>query len=170
MANEVSNFGVPEDIVSDPGPQFVSRFWRAFYSLLGVTVSLSSGYHPQTNGQTERKIQEIGRILRTFCHGQQHSWHQFLPWAEYVQNSLRQPTTGLTPFQCIIGFQPPLFPWTGEPSEVPAVNHWFRQSQRVWNEAYHHLQRAIRRHTPHSILHRRAEGVAFNKGHPDASP
>jgi hypothetical protein len=43
-------FGIPEDIVSDRGPQFVSRVWRAFFKLLGVTISLSSGYHPQTNG------------------------------------------------------------------------------------------------------------------------
>ncbi len=48
-----------------------------------VTVSLSSGYHPQTNGQTERKIQEIGRYLRAY-------WNRFLPWAEYAQNSLKQ--------------------------------------------------------------------------------
>ncbi len=66
-------FGIPEDIVSDRGPQFISRVWKAFFSLLNVTVSLSSGYHPQTNGQTERKIQEIGRFLRTFCHGHQNS-------------------------------------------------------------------------------------------------
>ncbi len=51
-------FSIPEDIVSDRGPQLISRVWKAF-SLLNVTVSLSSGYHPQTNGQTERKIQEI---------------------------------------------------------------------------------------------------------------
>ncbi len=53
-------FGIPEDIVSDRGHQFISRVWKAFFSLLNVTVSLSSGYHPQTNGQTERKVQEIG--------------------------------------------------------------------------------------------------------------
>lgn len=51
---------------------------------------LSSGYHHQTNGQTERKIQEIGRYLPTYC--------QYLPWAEYAQNSLQQETTGLTLF------------------------------------------------------------------------
>ncbi|KAK3529517.1 hypothetical protein QTP70_031959, partial [Hemibagrus guttatus] len=51
-------FGLPEDIVSDRGPQFTSRVWKAFLKRLGVTVNLSSGYHPQTNGQTERKMQE----------------------------------------------------------------------------------------------------------------
>ncbi|KAK3567133.1 hypothetical protein QTP86_010433 [Hemibagrus guttatus] len=111
-------FGIPEDIVSDQGPQFVSRVWRAFFTCLGVAVNLSSGYHPQTNGQTERKIQAISRYLRTFCHGHQDSWSQYLGWAEYAQNSLRQPSTGLTPFQCILGYQPPLFPWSGEPSDV----------------------------------------------------
>ncbi len=78
--------------MSDQGPQFASRVWRGFFKLLGMTVSLSSGYHPQTNGQTERKIQEIGRFLRTFCHGHQDSWNQFIGWAEYAQNSLRQPS------------------------------------------------------------------------------
>ncbi len=113
--------------MSDQGPQLISRDWKAFFSLLDVTLSLSSGYHPQTNGQTERKIQEIGRFLQTFCHGHQNSWNQFLEWAEYAQNALRQPSTGLTPFQCVLGYQPPLFPWSGETSEVTSVNYWFRE-------------------------------------------
>ncbi|KAK3532716.1 hypothetical protein QTP86_028085 [Hemibagrus guttatus] len=123
-------YGLPEDLVSDQGSQFTSRVWRAFFKRLRVTVSLSSGYHPQRNGQTERKIQEVGRFLRTFCHSHQDSWSQFLGWAEYAQNSLHQPTTGLTPFQYVFGYQPPLFPWDGEPSDVPAVDYWFRESER----------------------------------------
>lgn len=43
--------GLPRDIVSDQGPQYVAQFWQTFYSLLGATASLSSGYHPQSNGQ-----------------------------------------------------------------------------------------------------------------------
>ncbi len=53
---------------------------------------------------------------------------------------------GLTPFKCIICFQPPLFYWTEEPSEVPAVDHWFKASERVWDSAHVHLQQAVRRH------------------------
>ncbi|KAI2645339.1 Transposon Tf2-6 polyprotein [Labeo rohita] len=156
-------YGIPENIVSDRGPQFISRVWKSFFKLLGVTISLSSGYHPQTNGQTERKIQEVGRFLRTFCHGHQDSWNQFLGWAEYAQNSLWQPTTGLTPFQCILGFQPPLFPWNGEPSEVPAVDYWFRESERVWDAAHHHLQRAVRR-SKTIADRRRIPGPAYTPG------
>ncbi|KAI2647957.1 Transposon Tf2-9 polyprotein [Labeo rohita] len=113
--NVFRNFGLPEDIVSDRGPQFISRVWRAFFQLLGVTVSLSSGYHPQTNGQTERKIQEISRYLR---------------------------------------YQPPLFPWSDEASEVPAVDHWFWESERVWDSAHVHLQRAVRRYKENTNVRR----------------
>ncbi len=73
-------YGLPENIVSDRGPQFTSRVWKAFFQLLGVTVSLSSGYHPQTDGQTERKIQVLGRHLRSYCSNDLHSWSCFLPW------------------------------------------------------------------------------------------
>ncbi len=170
--NVFHHFGLPEDIVLDRGPQFVSRVWQAFFKLMGVSVSLSSGYHPQTNSQTERKVQEIGRYLRSYCHQNQDSWSQFLPWAEYAQNSLRQSTTGLITFQCILGYQPPLFPWSGEPSEVPAVNDWFQQSERVWDSAHVHLQQAVRRHeaswhpkNTNPSLPIWSEGVALDTGH-----
>ncbi|KAK3547947.1 hypothetical protein QTP70_001320 [Hemibagrus guttatus] len=73
------NFGLPEDIMSDRGPQFTSRVWRSFCAQLGITVSLTSGYHPQSNGQVERLNQEIGRFLRTYCSTEQHRWSEFLP-------------------------------------------------------------------------------------------
>ncbi|KAL0188510.1 hypothetical protein M9458_015609, partial [Cirrhinus mrigala] len=134
-----------EDIVSDRGPQFTSRLWATFFRLLGVNVSLTSGYHPQANGQIERLNQELTRFLRTYCQNRQEDWNRYLFWAEYAQNSLRKPSTSLTPFQCVLGFQPPLFPWSGEPSELPAVNSWFQNSEETWNQAHVHLQGAVRR-------------------------
>ncbi|KAK3519585.1 hypothetical protein QTP86_003325 [Hemibagrus guttatus] len=139
------NFGLPEDIVSERGPQFTSRVWGALCGHLGIGVSLSSGYHPQSNGQAERLNQEIGCFLRSYCSREQHRWSEFLPWAEYAQNSLIHSSTGLTPFQCVLGYQPPLFPWSGEPSDVPAVEEWYRLSQEVWERAHVRLQRAVRR-------------------------
>ncbi|KAK3510271.1 hypothetical protein QTP70_032589 [Hemibagrus guttatus] len=142
---DMPNFGLPEDIVSDRGPQFTSRVWGSLCARLGIGVSLSSDYHPQSNGQAEHLNQEIGRFLRTYCSREQHRWSEFLPWAEYAQNSLIHSSTGLTPFQCVLGYQPPLFPWSGEPSDVPAVEEWYRLSQEVWERAHVHLQRAVRR-------------------------
>ncbi len=90
-------------------------------------------------------IQELGRYLRACCHRDQHSWSCFLLWDECAQNSFHQNSTGLTPFQCMLGHQLPLFPWSGELSEVPAVDYWFRESERVWDSAHTHVQWAVRR-------------------------
>ncbi|KAK3540941.1 hypothetical protein QTP86_006400 [Hemibagrus guttatus] len=149
------NFGLPEDIVSDRGPQFTSRVWRALCARLDIGVSLSSSHHPQSNGQAERLNQEIGRFLWSYCSREQHRWSEFLPWAEYAQNSLMHSSTGLTPFQCVLGYQPPLFPWSGKPSSVLAVEEWYRLSQEVWERAHVRLQRAVRRQRIQADRHRR---------------
>ncbi|KAK3570701.1 hypothetical protein QTP86_025018 [Hemibagrus guttatus] len=130
------NFGLPEDIVSDRSPQFTSRVWGLLCARLGIGVSLSSGYHPQSNGQMERLNQEIGHFLRTYCSREQQRWTEFLPWAEYAQKSLIHSSTGLMPFQCVLGYQPPLFPCSGEPSDVPAVEEWYRLSQEVGQKVW----------------------------------
>ncbi len=57
------NFGIPEDIVSDRGPQFISRVWRAFFNLLGVSVSLTSGYHPQSMARLSGRSRTLGGIF-----------------------------------------------------------------------------------------------------------
>ncbi|KAK3521344.1 hypothetical protein QTP70_003454 [Hemibagrus guttatus] len=155
FAHVFRNFGLPEDIVSDRGPQFTSRVWRALCARLDIGVSLSSSHHPQSNGQAERLNQEIGRFLRSYCSREQRRWSEFLPWAEYAQNSLTHSSTGLTPFQCVLGYQPPLFPWSGEPSSVPAVEEWYRRSQEVWERAHVRLQRAVRRQRIQADRHRR---------------
>ncbi|KAK3530815.1 hypothetical protein QTP70_002849 [Hemibagrus guttatus] len=88
-------------------------------------VSLSSSYHPQSNGQVERLNQEIGHFLRSSTGG------------------------------CVLGYQPPLFPWSGELSDVPAVEEWYRRSQEVWERAHVRLQRAVRRQRIQAYRRRR---------------
>ncbi|KAI2666686.1 Transposon Tf2-6 polyprotein [Labeo rohita] len=170
LCNSVFRFyGLPEDIVSDRGPQFTSRLWSSFFHLLGVNVSLTSGYHPQANGQVERLNQELTRFLRSYCQDHQEDWSRFLLWAEYAQNSIRKPSTNLTPFQCILGYQPPLFPWSGEPSDLPAVNSWFQRSEETWNRAHVHLQRAVRRARTQADRRRRP-GLPTNQDNGSGSP
>ncbi|KAI2644146.1 Transposon Tf2-6 polyprotein [Labeo rohita] len=80
--------GLPLDVVSDRGPQFVSRFWKEFCRQIGASTSLSSGFHPQTNGQSERANQDLERALRCLASHSPSSWSQQLPWVEYSHNSL----------------------------------------------------------------------------------
>ncbi|KAK6323383.1 hypothetical protein J4Q44_G00057220 [Coregonus suidteri] len=157
------HYGVPEDIVSDRGPQFTSRVWRAFMERLGVSVSLTSGYHPESNGQVERVNQEVGRFLRSYCQGRPEEWARYVPWAEMAQNSLRHSSTQLTPFQCVLGYQPVLAPWHESQIEAPAVDEWVRRSEETWNAAHVHLQRAIRRQKTSADLHR-SEGPVYAPG------
>lgn len=65
--------------------QFRSHVWTD----LGVSISLTFGYHPQTKGQLERANQELGQFLHSYCSDNQEDWAKFLPWANYTKNSLR---------------------------------------------------------------------------------
>ncbi|KAI4902633.1 hypothetical protein NFI96_002208 [Prochilodus magdalenae] len=147
-------FGIPEDILSDRGTQFTSQVWTAFMERLSITVSLTSGYHPQSNGQCERANQELGKFLRLYCHNNQNDWATYLPWAEMAQNSLISSATSVTPFQCMLGYQPPLMPWSFQPSDVPSVEHWMKRSEEVWEETHQHIEMALQRNKRHADKHR----------------
>ena len=109
-------------VISDRGPQFISHFWSEFCSLLGATVSLSSGFHPQSNGQAERMNQEMETVCALASHNPS-SWSKQLLWIEYAHNTLPSSATGLSPFQCSWGYQPPLFPEQEHEASVPSVQH-----------------------------------------------
>ena len=66
--------GLPIDIVSDRGTQFISNFRRRLFQLLGVKINLSTAYHPQTNGQTERVNQILEQYLHCTINYQQDDW------------------------------------------------------------------------------------------------
>lgn len=71
--------GITEEILSSHGPQFVSKVWCTFFKRLEVAINLFSGYHPETNGQAKRSIQELGRILlRAYCSSQQRELARYL--------------------------------------------------------------------------------------------
>ncbi|KAJ1043924.1 hypothetical protein NDA10_006755 [Ustilago hordei] len=67
-------FGYPDHMVSDRGRQFISGAWKAFAEQMGVKHSLSTAYHPQTDGQTERVNQVIEQYLRMYCNYEQNDW------------------------------------------------------------------------------------------------
>ncbi|KAK1786113.1 hypothetical protein P4O66_017849 [Electrophorus voltai] len=115
---------LPEDIVSDRGPWFTSRVWKELLGKLNITVGLTSGYHPQANGQMERVNQELGKFLYLYCN--HHS----------EQNSMQHMEMGLTPFECVLCYQPPLYPWNIPTSDQPAVHRWCRESEQTWEETH----------------------------------
>ncbi|KAL0150461.1 hypothetical protein M9458_054278 [Cirrhinus mrigala] len=133
----------------------IDRFSKACHLILLAKLPSALETAEALCNQAERLNQELTRFLRSYCQQNQSEWSRYLLWAEYAQNSLRKPSTNLTPFQCILGFQPPLFPWSGEPSELPAVDSWLRRSEETWDQAHVHLQRAVRRTREQADRHHR---------------
>uniref|UniRef100_A0A3B4GQD0 Gypsy retrotransposon integrase-like protein 1 n=1 Tax=Pundamilia nyererei TaxID=303518 RepID=A0A3B4GQD0_9CICH len=127
--------GIPRDIVSDRGPQFTSRVWREFCVELGAQVSLSSGFHPQTNGQTERANQALEAMLRCVISSNQSTWSKQLTWVEYAYNSSTSAATGVSPFEASLGYQPPLLSISEEELAVPSVQLHMRCCRRAWRAA-----------------------------------
>lgn len=146
--------GLPVDIVSDRGPQFTSHVWKSFCQSLGATVSLSSGFHPQTNGQAERTNQDLETALRCVAESDPSSWSDHLDWVEYAHNSLTSSASGMSPFECSLGYQPPLFPAQEREVSVPSVQLHIRRCRRIWKRARAALLRSVDRNRRLADLHR----------------
>src|SRR5271154_6906219 len=84
--------------MSDRGVEFVSHFFHSLGTLLGIRLHFTSGYHPQTDGQTERVTQTLEQYLPIHCNYQQNDWSDWLPIAEFTYNNAESSATGTTPF------------------------------------------------------------------------
>jgi len=93
--------GIPDSVVSDRGTQFVSEFIRALTSLIGIKQKVSTAFHPQTDGQTERVNAIAEQYLRAYCNYQQDNWSELLTMAEFAYNNTLSATTGLTPIRAM---------------------------------------------------------------------
>jgi hypothetical protein len=107
MLREIfSQKGFPDAITSDRGKLFVSKFWRETMRLLKIETRISTPYHPQTDGQTERINQQLKGYLRTYCGWEQDDWLPLLPMAEFTYNNSVHSSTKLTPFFATRGYHP----------------------------------------------------------------
>ena len=101
-----SKFGLPKGIVSDRGALFTSAFWTEVCFQCRMKRRLSTAYHPQTDGQTERQNQTLEIFLRCFVSDQQDDWASLLPHAEFAYNNATHSSTNQTPFQMVMGKHP----------------------------------------------------------------
>jgi transposase InsO family protein len=101
-----SKHGLPRKVISDQGPQFMAQFMKDLHKLTGVVGNLSTAYHPQTDGQTERINQEVEQYLRLFVNHRQSDWSEWLSCAEFSYNNKVQSSTGFSPFFVNYGRHP----------------------------------------------------------------
>ena len=108
----VRHHGIPENIITDRGAVFDSKFWKTFWTTLQTKPSMSTAYHPQTDGQTERVNSILNQYLRVYTNFMQDNWVQLLPFAEFTYNNAVHSATMVTPFMANYGVNPRFKPLT----------------------------------------------------------
>ena len=102
----IAQHGTPDEIISDRDKLFKSRFWATLMARLGINRKLSTAFHPQSDGQTERINQTMEAYLRCYVNYKQDNWVALLPMAQFAFNSADAETTGISPFFANFGFNP----------------------------------------------------------------
>ena len=98
--------GLSRVMIGDRDTKFTSQYWRTLMKEMKTKLNLSSAYHPQTDGQTERTHRTIEQILRAFVHRQHINWLNDLPLAEFSYNNTRHSSTKYSPFESLYGYSP----------------------------------------------------------------
>ena len=127
-------FRLHDSLISDKGPQFASAFTRELVCLLQYDVKLSTAYHPQMDGQTERTNQEIETYLHIFCTNNPWKWTDFLPTTEFHHNSIPHSSTKVSPFSLLHRYEPRAYPPLGK-TFLPALETRLATLEEAWKEA-----------------------------------
>ncbi|GKB50090.1 putative nucleotidyltransferase, ribonuclease H [Tanacetum coccineum] len=99
----VARYGVPISIISDRDSRFTSRFWQSMQEALGTRLDMSTTYHPQTDGQSERTIQTLKDMLRACVLDFEGSWDVHLPLVEFSYNNSYHASVRCAPFKALYG-------------------------------------------------------------------
>ena len=105
----VRHHGMPKTIVSDRDKLFTSNYWTTLLAEMGIKRKLSTAYHPETDGQTERTNRTMKTYLRIYSNQRQNNWVSLLPMAQMAYNNKVSESTGKTPFFANYGKHPNLF-------------------------------------------------------------
>ena len=94
---------IPKNIISDRDSRFTCRFWTSLQSTLGTQLNLSTTYHPETDGQTERVNQFMEDMLRIYVMDNQTQWEKYLPLVEFAYNNSFHSSIGMPPYEALYG-------------------------------------------------------------------
>ena len=122
--------GLPENIVSNQDAKFTSVFWHELHCMLEAKLLMSTAFHPQTDGASERAIRNVVQILQVMVQPDQRNWVTKLPMTEFALNSSSSCSTGFAPFELISRHMPMLMQRIkeGRPSTTPEVRTFVQQA------------------------------------------
>jgi hypothetical protein len=99
--------GLPSKIISDRDARFTSKFWSTLHKLLGTKLNISTAFHPETDGQSERAFGVFQEMIRPFVDVLQRDWDTHIAQLEFAYNNTINDSTGQTPFYVASGQHPP---------------------------------------------------------------
>ncbi|ESK83577.1 hypothetical protein Moror_12067, partial [Moniliophthora roreri MCA 2997] len=150
------HFGLSDKIISDRDPQFAAEVFKEMGRILGIKQLLSTMYHPQMDGETERVNQEVEIYLQFFCAKEQTKWKNLLHFAEFAHNSRTHSTTHQSLFYLTMGYYPRPLPTAFDKSTIPSVEQRLAELKRLREETSALLDIAARKVKERS-------GRTFNK-------
>ena len=100
----VWHHAIPDLIITDRGLLFTSKFWSSLYYFLNIKQKLSTAFHSQTDGQTERQNSTMEAYFRAFINYKQNDWARLLSMAEFAYNNAKNASTSYIPFELNYGY------------------------------------------------------------------
>jgi hypothetical protein len=156
--------GLPTAIVSDRDKIFTSTFWHELFKLAGVQLRMSTAYHPQSDGQTERVNQCLETFLRCFVHACPKQWRHWLDQAEYWYNTTWHSALGRSPFEVLYGYPPRHFGIaTSSDAPVTDLTTWLADRELMTEVIRQHLNRAKQRMKKQADMHRSERQFQLNE-------
>jgi len=127
--------GLPESIVLDRGPQFAAELTKELNRMLGIKMKLSTVFHPQTDGQTERTNQELKQYLWFFIENRQKDWPEWLAAAEFAVNNKVHTATKVSPFMANYGKELRMGGDIRRKGKVESATEFIERMKKVHEEA-----------------------------------
>jgi hypothetical protein len=157
MQNVFKHHGFPKALISDRDTRFTSAYWKAFTDALGIASHMSSAFHPETDGQTERMNRTIEEMLRSYVNDKHDNWDDLLPYLELAYNNSRQASTKATPYFLNHGTDPYLPGAALNPAAAAATDpdNLAHTVATALTEAKQHLERARERQREYANKSRR---------------
>ncbi len=151
--------GLPESIVSDRDTKFTSKFWKELHRLIGVKLLMSTAFHPQTDGTSERMVRTVSQILRAAVQPDQRDWVQRIPMTEFAINSSVNASTGFAPFELNGGYMPTMLRELAKEPALPGVRDFAERAVANLRAAHDALIASRVSQTHQANKHRRSENA-----------
>ncbi|PKA50779.1 putative mitochondrial protein [Apostasia shenzhenica] len=147
--------GMPERIVSDRDPIFMSRFWKEMCKRQRASTNLTSAYHPQSDGQSEVVNRCLEGYLRRMTGENPRQWSRWLPLAEWWYNTTYHSAIRMTPYEAVYGQPPPIHvPYVAGDSAMESVNRVLTDREVMRKELKEYLRMAQQRMKQQADRHR----------------